>query len=194
MCGACSQPTCMQFFAHLTASLPCGAAVLKARGAPAHAASRPATTGRRVQNLIEFDDVKFQNAAKDDLKISDEEADKKLEKKLKETFKPLTKWWRKLVGDEGNLEAVRVSSRLSSTPCVVVTSKCVPLAPPVADEYRLLRVSLPRGPRPLRGVHGAGTAGAQTCSASCKHRRSVTASGRCTCKARRRSRSIRGTH
>jgi heat shock protein 90kDa beta len=78
-----------------------------------------------LQNLLDYEDVKFQNASKEDLKLSDEEDDKKMEKKLRETFKPLTKWWRKLIGDDGNLEAVRVSKRLSSTPCVVVTSKFV---------------------------------------------------------------------
>ena len=74
--------------------------------------------------MLDYEDVKFQNAAKEDLKLGDEEANKKLEKKLRTQFKPLTKWWKKLVGEEGNLEAVRVSNRLSSTPCVVVTSKC----------------------------------------------------------------------
>jgi heat shock protein beta len=74
--------------------------------------------------LLEYEDIKFQNASKEDLKLSDEEKSKKQEKKLRETFKPLTKWWRKLLGDDGNVEAVRVSNRLSTTPCVIVTSKC----------------------------------------------------------------------
>jgi heat shock protein 90kDa beta len=77
-----------------------------------------------VQNLLDYEDVKFQNAAKEDLKLDGDEADaKKLEKKLRTQFKPLTKWWKKLIGEDGSLEAVRVSNRLSSTPCVVVTSK-----------------------------------------------------------------------
>jgi heat shock protein 90kDa beta len=77
-----------------------------------------------MQNLLEYEDIKFQNASKEDLKLSDEDKGKKQEKKLRETFKPLTKWWRKLLGDDGNLEAVRVSNRLSTTPCIVVASKC----------------------------------------------------------------------
>ena len=82
-----------------------------------------------MQNLLDYEDVKFQNAAKEDLKLNEgEEGSKKLEKKLRTQFKPLTRWWKKLAGEEGNLEAVRVSNRLASTPCVVVTSKCAPAA------------------------------------------------------------------
>lgn len=78
-----------------------------------------------MQNLLEYEDAKFQNASKEDLKLSEEEGDKKREKALRKAFKPLTKWWRKALGEDGNLEAVRVSNRLASTPCVVVSSKCV---------------------------------------------------------------------
>ena len=41
---------------------------------------------------------------------------------LKEEFKDLTRWWRKTVGEE-EVSNVKVSNRLSTTPCVVVTSK-----------------------------------------------------------------------
>merc|ERR1712086_12017 len=41
---------------------------------------------------------------------------------LKDTYKPLTKWWKGLVGAD-EVENVKVSNRLSTTPCIVVTSK-----------------------------------------------------------------------
>jgi len=40
---------------------------------------------------------------------------------LKEEFKPLTKWWKKLLGS--SVTNVKVSTRLASTPCVVVAGK-----------------------------------------------------------------------
>lgn len=39
-----------------------------------------------------------------------------------EEFKPLTKWWKEALG-AGAVESVKVSRRLSATPCVVVASK-----------------------------------------------------------------------
>ena len=82
-----------------------------------------------LQNLIDYEDIKFQNAAKEDLRLGDEEDAKKLEKKLKKQFKPLTKWWKKQLAGDGELEAVKVSSRLTGTPCIVVTSKCAAALP-----------------------------------------------------------------
>lgn len=74
-----------------------------------------------MQNLTEYEDRKFQNASKEDLKIGSKK-DKGKEKELKETFKDLTRWWKEeLTAQE--VENVRVSSRLAETPCVVVTSK-----------------------------------------------------------------------
>jgi hypothetical protein len=40
---------------------------------------------------------------------------------LKEEYKPLTKWWKKVLGD--SVTSVKVSTRLSTTPCVVVAGK-----------------------------------------------------------------------
>ena len=37
-------------------------------------------------------------------------------------FKELTNWWKGAVSDP-NIESVKISTRLSTTPCVVVTSK-----------------------------------------------------------------------
>ena len=72
-----------------------------------------------MQNLTEYDDKKFQNASKDDLKLK---GDKAREKKVKETFKSLMSWWKEELGSTA-VEAVKVSNRLADTPCVVVTSK-----------------------------------------------------------------------
>ncbi|KAG6551890.1 hypothetical protein Mapa_006506 [Marchantia paleacea] len=74
-----------------------------------------------MQNLTEFEDKKFQNASKDDLKIGSKDEKAKL-KAIKEDFKDLTKWWKNLLGAD-KIEAVKVSNRLADTPGVVVTSK-----------------------------------------------------------------------
>lgn len=76
-----------------------------------------------MQNLTEFDDFKFSNASKEDLKFGDADDDEKaLFKKTKEAFKPFTTWWKSKL-PESIIEAVKVSNRLSTTPCVVVSSK-----------------------------------------------------------------------
>ncbi|GIL68672.1 hypothetical protein Vafri_21916 [Volvox africanus] len=74
-------------------------------------------------HLLDYDDKKFVNASKDDLKLSDkDEVEKKKDKELKEQFKDLTKWWKKVI-DDSRLQAVKVSNRLATTPCVVVSGK-----------------------------------------------------------------------
>ena len=76
-----------------------------------------------MQSLTEFEDHKFQNAQKDDLKLGDEdEEDKKSAKALKAKFKTLTSWWKALL-PAADIESVKLSNRLSTTPCVVVSSK-----------------------------------------------------------------------
>ena len=51
-----------------------------------------------MQNLTEFDDFKFSNASKDDLKFDDDtEAAKARLKKIKEEFKDFTKWWKEIL-------------------------------------------------------------------------------------------------
>merc|ERR1712216_990970 len=48
-----------------------------------------------MQNLTEFDEFKFSNASKEDMKFGDaDEGEKKQFKKTKEHFKPFTKWWK----------------------------------------------------------------------------------------------------
>jgi len=76
-----------------------------------------------MQSLTEFEDVKFQNVQKDDLKLGDEDEDeKKSVKALKTKFKPLTSWWKALL-PAADIESVKLSNRLATTPCVVVSSK-----------------------------------------------------------------------
>ena len=77
-----------------------------------------------MQQLTEFEDHPFQSASKEDMKLGDaDDVDaKQQEKALKQRFKPLTTWWKQLL-PAADVEAVRVSSRLSTTPCVVVSSK-----------------------------------------------------------------------
>ncbi|MEW5297802.1 MAG: hypothetical protein WDW36_000986 [Sanguina aurantia] len=73
-------------------------------------------------HLLEFDDKKFANASKEDLKLSDkDEKEVKKDKAAKEAFRELTKWWTKTLGDK--VTAVKVSKRLTTTPVVVVTDK-----------------------------------------------------------------------
>jgi heat shock protein beta len=71
-----------------------------------------------MQYLMDYEDKKFQNVSKEGLKLG---KDSKL-KELKESFKELTDWWKKVLESE-NVDSVKISNRLDNTPCVVVTSK-----------------------------------------------------------------------
>lgn len=73
-----------------------------------------------MQSLTDFDDHKFQNASKDDLRVGGGKGGKV--KALKEKFKGLMGWWKEELGGK-EVEGVKLSTRLSSSPCVVVTSK-----------------------------------------------------------------------
>ena len=76
-----------------------------------------------MQNLTEFDEFKFSNASKEDLKFGDaDDAEKKRNKALREDFKAFTKWWKDALPSD-DVEAVKLSNRLVTTPCSVVTSK-----------------------------------------------------------------------
>jgi len=76
-----------------------------------------------VQHLTEFDDKKFINVSKDDLKFgeADEAQEKATLKRLKKVYKPLTSWYKDLMSSE--VEKVVVSNRLDDTPMVVVSGK-----------------------------------------------------------------------
>lgn len=71
-----------------------------------------------MQYLMDYEDKKFQNVSKEGLKLGKDSKDKE----LKESFKDLTKWWKKSLASE-NVDDVKISNRLDNTPCVVVTSK-----------------------------------------------------------------------
>ncbi|KAL0323199.1 UNVERIFIED_CONTAM: Endoplasmin [Sesamum angustifolium] len=71
-----------------------------------------------MQYLMDYEDKKFQNVSKEGLKIGKDSKDKE----LKESFKELTKWWKGALASE-NVDDVKISNRLSGSPCVVVTSK-----------------------------------------------------------------------
>ena len=76
-----------------------------------------------MQSLTEFEDLKFQNASKEDLKIGDADADSKAaDKAVKGKFKALTAWWKALL-PAADVESVKISQRLENTPCIVVSSK-----------------------------------------------------------------------
>ncbi|KAL3155343.1 hypothetical protein ABBQ38_010904 [Trebouxia sp. C0009 RCD-2024] len=74
-----------------------------------------------MQNLLEYNDLKFQSASTGDLTLGDKDA-KKENKKLKEQFRGVVGWWKGALADP-DVENVKISTRLSNTPCVVVTSK-----------------------------------------------------------------------
>ena len=78
-----------------------------------------------MQNLTEYDDKRFANASKEDLSMGEKgEKEKEREKAVKEEFKPLMKWWKEtLSATSENIDSVKVSNRLSTSPCIVVTSK-----------------------------------------------------------------------
>ncbi|KAI4336769.1 hypothetical protein L6164_015254 [Bauhinia variegata] len=71
-----------------------------------------------MQYLMDYEDKKFQNVSKEGLKLGKDGKDKE----LKESFKDLTKWWKKALSSD-NVDDVKISNRLDNTPCVVVTSK-----------------------------------------------------------------------
>jgi len=75
-----------------------------------------------VQNLGEYEKKKLKNVAKGDIKFGDEDdLQKKKEKKIKEAFKVLIDWWKKLLG--AKVETIKMSKRLSDTSCIITTSE-----------------------------------------------------------------------
>jgi HSP90 family molecular chaperone len=52
-----------------------------------------------MQHLLEFDDKKFANVSKENLKLGDKDEEERKEfKELKKEMKPLTEWWKALLG------------------------------------------------------------------------------------------------
>lgn len=77
-----------------------------------------------TQHMDEFEDFKLVNIAKEDLKFSDKEEKKEKAKKekAKEELKDLLKWLKDDVLKD-RVEKVVVSSRLTSSPCAIVTGQ-----------------------------------------------------------------------
>lgn len=76
-----------------------------------------------VQHLSEYEKRKVKSIAKDDVNIldgGDELAKKKLQK-LKEMYKPLTEWFKALLGKE--IEKVTISNKLDDDPVFILTSQ-----------------------------------------------------------------------
>ena len=66
---------------------------------------------------------KIKNVAKGEFKLWDEDDDlqKKKEKKIKEDFKPLIDWWKKLL--DKKIENIDISKRLIDSPCIIVSTE-----------------------------------------------------------------------
>ncbi|VDD85504.1 unnamed protein product [Enterobius vermicularis] len=74
-----------------------------------------------IQSMPEFDSKKFQNVAKEGLKIDDSEKSKEALEQLEKTFEPLTKWLKdKALKDQ--IEKAVVSQRLTKSPSALVAS------------------------------------------------------------------------
>lgn len=71
-----------------------------------------------MQYLMDYEDKKFQNVSKEGLSLGKDSKSKD----LKEAFKDLTKWWKDALAAD-NVDSVKISNRLSGSPCVVVTGK-----------------------------------------------------------------------
>ena len=74
-----------------------------------------------VGQAVKFDDIKFKNVASDTVRLRDEDEDEDLmlrrNKFYEKKFKPLTKWWKKMLGTD--ITRVSVSSRQMSSPAIV---------------------------------------------------------------------------
>jgi len=72
-----------------------------------------------VQSLTEFDGIEMQSVTKEGLKLGDE--DKEAEKAQEAEFKPLVDWFKKSF--KNKIEKVKISNRLTSAPCILVTGQ-----------------------------------------------------------------------
>ncbi|GIY29296.1 endoplasmin [Caerostris darwini] len=75
-----------------------------------------------VSALPEFEGKKFQNVAKDGLRLDEGEKDKEVQEALNKEFQPLTKWLEEDVLKD-KISKATVSQRLHSSPCVLVASQ-----------------------------------------------------------------------
>lgn len=75
-----------------------------------------------IQSLPEFDGKKFQNVAKEGLKIDESEKAKEKKEALEKEFEPLTKWLKDSALSD-KIEKAVVSERLTKSPCALVASQ-----------------------------------------------------------------------
>lgn len=75
-----------------------------------------------IQSLPEFDGKKFQNVAKEGLKIDESEKAKEKKEALEKEFEPLTKWLKDTALND-KIEKAVVSERLTKSPCALVASQ-----------------------------------------------------------------------
>jgi len=77
-----------------------------------------------MTNVYEYEEKSFVNVSKDDsTDETKDDDDKKREKLVRIQYKNVTKWWKDSLGKGAGITVVKVSTRLTSTPCVVVSSK-----------------------------------------------------------------------
>ncbi|CAH1784217.1 unnamed protein product [Owenia fusiformis] len=74
-----------------------------------------------IQALPEFDGKKFQNVAKEGLKLDDSEKAKEAKEELEKTFEPLLTWM-KDDALKDKIEKATISDRLTTSPCALVAS------------------------------------------------------------------------
>lgn len=75
-----------------------------------------------IQSLPEFEGKKFQNVAKEGLKIDDSEKAKERKDALEKEYEPLTKWLQELDALKEKISKASVSDRLTTSPCALVAS------------------------------------------------------------------------
>jgi len=76
-----------------------------------------------INSLTDYESKKFQNVAKEGLKIGkDSEEKKELKEKTEEQFKPLLLWLKE-TGLKNRIERATISDRLDQSPCALVASQ-----------------------------------------------------------------------
>jgi len=75
-----------------------------------------------ISALPEFESKKFQNVAKDGLKLTDSEKSKEKEEALEKELEPLTKWLTEDVLKD-QISKASVSQRLHDSPCALIASQ-----------------------------------------------------------------------
>jgi len=74
-----------------------------------------------MQQVKDFEDKKFVCVTKEGLKFEETEEEKKRKEEEKAAFEKLSKQMKEILGDK--VEKVQLSERLSTSPCILVTSE-----------------------------------------------------------------------